>query len=238
MGNVGRHRRPLKESGDAQVDLVSPTRGSTTRLSKAVAHALRHDPRAYGLELDEAGWTSLDALVAGLRRRSPQWRGLQPADLEELARSGPKRRYDVVDGRIRARYGHSLPGRVVLAPPEEPPDVLFHGTAPERVPRILAEGLLPMRRQYVHLSVDEGSAAAVGRRHSPTPTVLPVAAGDAARGGRVRFWPGGGAVWLAEPVPPRFLALSSGRAAAPAAPTGRSASQSACPPTRRGAAPA
>ncbi|HZX88363.1 MAG TPA: RNA 2'-phosphotransferase [Reyranella sp.] len=36
-------------------------------LSRAVSHALRHEPWLYELELDEEGWTSVDALIAALQ---------------------------------------------------------------------------------------------------------------------------------------------------------------------------
>jgi hypothetical protein len=45
-----------------------------TELSKAVSHALRHEPWLYELELDDAGWTPVDALVNALSQE-PRWRG-------------------------------------------------------------------------------------------------------------------------------------------------------------------
>ena len=36
-------------------------------LSRAVSHALRHEPWLYELELDEAGWVSMTSLVEVLR---------------------------------------------------------------------------------------------------------------------------------------------------------------------------
>ena len=37
------------------------------RLSKTVAHALRHEPHVYELELDEEGWTDVATLLGALR---------------------------------------------------------------------------------------------------------------------------------------------------------------------------
>jgi RNA:NAD 2'-phosphotransferase (TPT1/KptA family) len=45
----------------------APGVASSVRLSKAMSHALRHDPAAYGLTLDAGGWTPVAALVEGLR---------------------------------------------------------------------------------------------------------------------------------------------------------------------------
>ena len=114
-----------------------------------------------------------------------------------------KRRYEIQGTSIRALYGHSVPARIekVRAPP---PPVLFHGTAATAVGRILREGLRPMRRQYVHLSVEVDTARQVGRRKGPEPVVLRVAAGPAAADG-VAFYRGNEMVWLADAVPPAFL---------------------------------
>lgn len=173
-----------------------------TRLSKAVAHMLRHQPWRYELELDEAGWVDLDALVAALRTER-RWRSLARADVEEMVHRSAKRRYEIADGRIRALYGHSVPGRIVREL-GVPPPVLFHGTAADAATVIRDEGLRPMRRQYVHLSVDRDTAVAVGSRKGDRVAVLVVAAAEAYAAG-VPFWRGNEAVWLAEHIPSPFI---------------------------------
>ena len=180
-----------------------------TQLSKAVARALRHEPGRLGLCLDDGGWTPVAVLVEALRASSPRWRSLDVADVEEMVRRSSKRRYELAGGRIRALYGHSVAGVAVVGEPQPPPEVLFHGTSPAVLPTILAEGLRPMRRQYVHLSTDEETAAAVGRRKTRTPVLLRVAAGAAARDG-VPFYRGNEQTWLAEHVPPHYLEPVSG----------------------------
>ncbi len=114
-----------------------------------------------------------------------------------------KPRHEVAEGWIRARYGHSLPGRInhSLA---TPPEFLFHGTAPQTVAIVGTEGLRPRQRQFVHLSADQETALAVGKRKASAPTVLTVAALRAASAG-VRFYEGSEKVWLADEVPPEFL---------------------------------
>ena len=173
------------------------------QLSKAVSHALRHQPSAYGLELDEAGWVSVEALLNGLRHKRRRWQRVRRTDLEDVVRHGSKQRFELDGERIRALYGHSVNGRIAHQVTELPP-LLFHGTSPQAVDAILAQGLRPMRRQYVHLSVDRASAVAVGRRKSDRPAVLEVAAANAHAAG-VAFRRGNEAVWLAEEIPPPFL---------------------------------
>lgn len=173
------------------------------QLSKAVSHALRHDPHSYGIVLDAEGWTSAGALLAGLQGRSSRWREISLSDIANMVRHSSKQRFEIEGDRIRALYGHSVPGRIVR-PLARPPDVLFHGTAHSAVSNIRRDGLRPMRRQYVHLSVDRDTAMAVGRRKNHAVVVLRVAANDAYDAG-VSFWRGNATVWLAEPVPSQFL---------------------------------
>lgn len=173
-----------------------------TDLSKAVSHALRHEPWLYELELDDEGWTPVGALVEALSRDS-RWRGLTRAQLETMVERAPKQRYEIDGDRIRALYGHSVPGRIVKSP-GTPPAELFHGTAAASLPVILADGLRPMRRQYVHLSADRGTARSVGRRKSADVTILTVSADEAQSNG-VTFWRGNQMVWLADHVPAAFI---------------------------------
>ena len=171
-------------------------------LSRAISHALRHEPWLYELELDVEGWTSIEALVGALRRERG-WAELTVADVVAMVAAAVKQRHEVREGRIRALYGHSLPGRIALVR-REPPAVLFHGTSPSVVEAILGDGLRPMGRQYVHLSVDVETALAVGARKAPVPVVLRVAAVEAAAEG-VSFFFGNDRVWLADMVPARFI---------------------------------
>lgn len=179
------------------------SRAEYIRLSKVVSHALRHEPWLYELEMDEEGWVPLDQLLEALRALRPRWSDLERADLEALIRSASKRRFEICNDRIRALYGHSLPGKLKRCV-SQPPPVLFHGTSPASVPCIQAEGLKPMRRQYVHLSVDEETALEVGKRKAKQPALLCVRAGEAFQEG-IPFYQGNEKVWLADAVPPRFI---------------------------------
>jgi putative RNA 2'-phosphotransferase len=160
-----------------------------------MSHALRHEPWLYELELDEAGWTPVADLLAAL--------GVSRARLEDVVRDNPKQRFELDGDRIRARYGHSVPGRIVRAP-GVPPALLYHGTAASAAERIHREGLRPMRRQYVHLSVTRELAESVGRRKGAQVTVLTVDTA-AARAAGVEFLHGNEFVWLATHVPAEFV---------------------------------
>jgi putative RNA 2'-phosphotransferase len=177
------------------------------RVSKVVAHALRHEPWLYELELDDEGWVPISELLSALHAKGPAWSGLLPGDLAAMVAASSKRRYEIDGHRIRALYGHSVPSRLAKHQ-AAPPGVLFHGTSPEVWESIRAQGLVPMGRQYVHLSVDVETAAQVGRRKSRDPVIIRVRAREAAVDG-VRFYLGNEIVWLADAVPPRYLDLTT-----------------------------
>ena len=172
-------------------------------LSRVVSHALRHEPWLYELELDSGGWVAVEQLLSALRLDRPEWADITAADLASMIEGSSKPRHEMTGGRIRAVYGHSLPGRVSYRP-EAPPAVLFHGTAPETAAVVLEKGLRPMGRQYVHLSVDGEMAMRVGARKSSAPVVLMVNAAEAWRDG-VAFYQASDHVWLADHVPAAYL---------------------------------
>jgi putative RNA 2'-phosphotransferase len=178
-------------------------RRELVRLSKTVSHALRHAPWLYELELDAEGWVPVEALLSALRERRPAWESLTAGHLAEMVAQSDKARYQMQGGRIRALYGHSLPGKLAktLA---EPPVLLYHGTSTLALAAIRAEGLKPMSRQYVHLSTDEATARQVARRKRGTPTILRIKAAEAHCQG-VSFYVGNDRVWLADHVPPAYL---------------------------------
>jgi putative RNA 2'-phosphotransferase len=172
-------------------------------LSKTISHALRHEPWLYELELDDEGWASVDQLIAALRERGGSWTHVDRAAIEAAIGSSDKERHEIVGDRIRALYGHSIPGKLARTP-ATPPDVLLHGTAPTVADEILKSGLKPMSRQYVHLSVDLEMALAVGRRKHPRAVILRVDATRANAEG-IAFYRGNERVWLADFVPPAFI---------------------------------
>lgn len=185
------------------------TRMSRERLSQLVSHALRHEPWLYELELDDDGWVLVEALLAAIQEQGPRWVQVDRAALIEMIASSTKRRHEIDGERVRALYGHSVPGRVAKIE-ADPPAVLFHGTSLQAWQQIQRSGLRPMGRQFVHLSVDAETAEQVGARKSANPMILTVDAVQAHRAG-TRFWDGNGAVWLADYLAPEFLTeLGSG----------------------------
>jgi putative RNA 2'-phosphotransferase len=115
-----------------------------------------------------------------------------------------KKRFSVSpDGlRIRAAQGHSVSVELGLSP-QEPPPVLYHGTAMRFVEAILSQGLKPQSRQHVHLSLDEATALRVGERHGK-PYIFRVNALVMHTRG-FKFYLSENGVWLTDYVPAEFL---------------------------------
>jgi putative RNA 2'-phosphotransferase len=173
------------------------------QLSKLMSLILRHEPARFGLALDGEGWVALEELLSALRRER-RWQAVTEAHVREVVAASDKQRFEIMDGRIRARYGHSVAERVTY-PPVVPPELLYHGTAPGSLAAIRREGLRAMGRQYVHLSTQVEQALTVGRRHAPQPVVLTVRAQEAWLAG-VQFYQPEERLYLAEAVPAAFVA--------------------------------
>jgi putative RNA 2'-phosphotransferase len=134
--------------------------------------------------LDSYGWVHLIGLVVGLRCHRKEWRNLGENDIIEMISKSDKCRFDIYKGKIRALYGHSLPGKV-LKMSVQPPAILFHGTSSAFIKKVKHEGLRPMGRQYVHLSVDQETALLVAKRKQGISFIITVQASKAYRNGKV-----------------------------------------------------
>ena len=174
-------------------------------LNKAMSKALRHQPERLGIELAPDGSVKLAELVNALNRRGGWPRSLTETDIMQVVEHGTKKRFAVEDGRVRARYGHSVPLAITYEQ-AEPPTVLYHGTSKANLQAIMAEGLLPMGRQMVHLSAAVETARQVGARHGGRTAILQVDTVQAAHDG-TRFYRGNDDTWLAERIPPRYLTI-------------------------------
>lgn len=171
-------------------------------ISKLLSLILRHTPEKYGIVLDESGWTAIDPLVTKVRGAgNPDF---DRAALEAMVADNDKKRFTISeDGlKIRAAQGHSIKVDLGLTP-SRPPAVLYHGTATANLESIRQQGLLPGRRQQVHLSTDHQTANKVGSRHG-APTVLAVDAERMFSDG-VQFFQAENGVWLTDHVDPKYL---------------------------------
>ncbi len=173
-----------------------------TELSKFMSLLLRHEPEKYGLILDADGWADCGRFL-DIIRNQPDFEDINFDDIHRAIERSDKKRHEIVDGKIRAVYGHSLERKIERIP-AEPPEMLYHGTARHFLDSILLKGLVPKKRQYVHLSQDQATAFQVGLRRDRQPLVLVINAQSAWQSG-LKFYQADGQIWLADSVPAEFI---------------------------------
>ena len=164
-----------------------------------LAFLLRHDKDAFDAGvIDSSGWRQVSELV--------KEQGYTRELLDAIVDTNNKQRYEFSDDKkkIRARQGHSIPVDVGL---EEavPPKVLYHGTSSKAFYNdIVKDGLKPMSRQHVHLSLDEQTAQMVGSRHSKDVYIIKIDTERMHADGYV-FWKSANNVWLTKTVPSEYF---------------------------------
>ena len=174
------------------------------RISKCISRILRHRPEEAGVAMDEHGWVDTEALVKALGRQGY----IVDSDcLDRMVYGNSKTRfaYNGDTTKIRACHGHTVKVDVELKA-ARPPKFLYHGTVGENTDSIAAEGLLPMKRLYVHLSADVETAQQVaGRRKTSVGYVIyRIRSEDMMKDGYT-FWQVENGIWLVKAVPPHYL---------------------------------
>ena len=147
-----------------------------TEVSRYISYLLRHDPE--NLNLDDYGFVDIDELHRKLNQCYPISRQL----IFEIAEKSERKRFEIVENRIRALYGHTISIKQNLVE-DKTIEVLFHGTTSDSAHKILEEGLKPMKRTFVHLSPTIEIAREVGSRRTLKPTILMIDAKMAIRDG-------------------------------------------------------
>lgn len=170
-----------------------------------MSYCLRHNPEKYGLRLDEYGFVDLQDFLNAMNRMHHFQPKLTEMRIREIMHDSDKKRFEIKNGKICALYGHSVPG-IIKRRKSIPPKILYHGTAHRFLKSIEKEGLLPMGRQYVHLSTYIAMAASVGKRRDQHPAILIVNAEKAYKDG-IDFYVGNDEVWLCNHLPWKYLKL-------------------------------
>ena len=171
------------------------------RVSRFLSFLLRHNPKQYSLQFDRQGFVPLSQLLAMVQER---FDGVTVSELQDVIAESDKKRFELVDGKVRATYGHSVPVELGLEP-VVPPAELYYGTARDLALNMLRAGLTPRDRQHVYLSALLEEALAVGRRRDPLPAVLIVRSLSAHSVG-IRFYCSG-KLYLTDQIPAQFLSL-------------------------------
>jgi putative RNA 2'-phosphotransferase len=168
-----------------------------TKVSKYISYLLRHDPE--NLRMDKHGFVDINELLTKLRERLEVDKKL----VLEIVEKSDNKRFEIVENKIRALYGHTIPVTIELDE-DKTVKVLYHGTTREAASRILRVGLKPMKRTWVHLSPTVQIAREVGLRRTQQPVILEIDA-EAARKDGLRFFRATSKVYVCDEVSPKYI---------------------------------
>ncbi|MEG0761400.1 RNA 2'-phosphotransferase [Chryseobacterium sp.] len=173
------------------------------KISKFLSYILRHHPELIDLNLDEKGWANVNEIIA---KSATDNQGFTFEELNEIVETNDKKRFVFNEDktRIRANQGHSI-GIDLNLKPQQPPELLYHGTAQANVDSILKNGIEKRSRQHVHLSLDIETATKVGMRHGK-PIILTISTGKMFEDG-ILFYLSENNVWLTDFVNPCYITL-------------------------------
>ncbi len=176
-----------------------------TKLSKTVSYILRHHPEDFDLKLAADASVKTDKLLSALQNK---FKDITKSDLIQLVKNDSKGRFSFLDAkdRIRANYGHSIEGVNPDYQAVKPPQILYHGTTPKAKNKILSDGLNPMGRNYVHLSIGIKEAKKVAYRRTEQPVIFKIEAQKAFHEGQ-NFYKTVEDIYLTDKISADYLSL-------------------------------
>ena len=174
-----------------------------TQLSKFLALVLRHKADDFGLQLDEHGFVDVDQVWQIIEKRFGK--RFKFSDLETIVAGDKysKKRYEMIDDKIRAMFGHSGV-RDITYPIATPPQYLYHGTSQEAIDSIKMTGLRAQSRQYVHLTTNLKNANRVANRHSHNTIILTISSLEAHNDG-IEFHQPEDEHYLCKHIPAKYI---------------------------------
>ena len=128
------------------------------QLSRFLSFVLRHRPDSIDISLDSQGWVLVDELIAKSQAGGTHF---TREDLLHVVETSDKKRFSLsADAHmIRAAQGHSVNVDLGLTP-QEPPTILYHGTATRFVASIFS--------RRVEAEVSPASALVAGQSYRAT----------------------------------------------------------------------
>ena len=195
-----------KDSNDNQSEIVSKAE------LRFVLKILRHCAEEYSINLDENGWANVDDLILVVNYQfqiQSHWKDWNRSAVETIC-DLQSDRLEMKNGKIRARYGHSI-AHVKVAGIGVPPRRLFHGTSSIALPWILQGGLQPAGRNFVHLTSDLQYAQSISETiTAPAKAVILEIDTVLSRKLGIIFHRANRHVWLALWLPPPAISKADG----------------------------
>ena len=164
------------------------------RRSRMLSYLLRHQKE--NPPIDEHGYALVKDVLSLL--------GMNKDELDYIIQNNDKKRFEYSDDKlkIRACQGHTISVDVDLVE-KKPPIYLYHGTSTKSIASIMKDGILKMKRLYVHLITDIDVAKNNGSRFG-SPCVIVVNSGDMFDNG-IKFYESKNGVWLTDKVEPKYF---------------------------------
>ena len=167
------------------------------KISKYMSYLLRHNPE--NLKMDRHGFVSLKELL----KKTGERFHIGDKFIIDIVERSERKRFEIVQGKIRALYGHTIPVELELEE-DKTVKVLYHGTTSDAVSKILKTGLKAMKRRQVHLSPTIDIAISTGLRRTKDPVVLQIDA-EAARKNGARIFKATETVYLCSYVRSEYI---------------------------------
>jgi putative RNA 2'-phosphotransferase len=98
------------------------------KVSRYMSYLLRHNPE--NLKMDSYGFVSLDELVKKIKERFQ----VDEYFILEIVERSDRKRFEIVENKIRALYGHTIPVKLELEE-DKVVRVLYHGTHQMQPPK-------------------------------------------------------------------------------------------------------
>lgn len=172
-----------------------------TKVSRYISYLLRHNPE--NLRMDGHGFVDIDELIYKLKGHFQ----VDKKFLFEIVEKSERKRFEIVENRIRALYGHTLPVKLEFEE-DKTVKVLYHGTTRDAATKILRTGLKRMKRKWVHLSPTIEIATEVGKRRTNNPVILEINA-KAARKAGVKFYKATDKVYICNNLSPTYIQIAN-----------------------------
>jgi hypothetical protein len=109
------------------------------RISRFLTYLLRHQPKEYPLVFDKRGFVDWQDVVNLVQER---YYDVTEEQVEAVVSRSEKKRFELVEGKVRATYGHSFAVELGAAA-QQAPEKLYYGAARDLAQSMLRSGLKP-----------------------------------------------------------------------------------------------
>jgi len=154
----------------------------TKKLSSILVGILRHFPKQFNVELDKHGWGDMEEIAKAISVKIEKFYWVRKRHIVAIALTDEKGRYEVKEGKIRAKYAHTID--VDLSDlPKADIDILYYPVTQEEMDIVMEQGIFPTDRSKVHLSATLEKATEAGKVRDEKPVILKINAKKAIEDG-------------------------------------------------------